>query len=63
MGWLAALLLMLAFLPLHIWHFGRDLMPVWALIIRLLLQLLLIILFYAQFRKKAQQDTSPGPGI
>lgn len=44
-GAFSALCLMLAFLPLHIWHLWTDIMPLWAAFLRLVLQAGLILFF------------------
>lgn len=45
-----ALCLMLAFLPLHIWHLWSDIMPLWAAFLRLMLQAGLILFFSYLYR-------------
>lgn len=49
-GAFLALCLMLAFLPLHIWHLWTDIMPLWAAFLRLAVQIVLILFFSYLYR-------------
>ncbi|MBL0912313.1 MAG: hypothetical protein IBJ09_08060 [Bacteroidia bacterium] len=49
------LCLMLAFLPLHIWHLWSDVMPLWAAFLRLVLQAGLILFFSYLYRHSVRK--------